>query len=207
MLKDAPVSELSARLSSVEPAPGGGSASAAVAALGASLLVMTCNLTVGRERYRDAEEELVEARDELEPIRVMLLADIDRDADAYGGVVEALSMVKGSPEEREARKAAIQEATRRATEVPLDVARRAARALDLASTVARLGNPNALSDAGCGARFLEAGLRGALYNVRINLPSIRDEAFVSATTEEVSRLAARADEALVMALSSIEPRL
>jgi formiminotetrahydrofolate cyclodeaminase len=192
MLRDMPLNDFSAELASAEPAPGGGSASAAVAALGTGLLIMTCNLTVGREKFKEVEEELIEVRDELEPIRVWLLASIDRDSQAYDAVVGAFRMPKGTPEEKATRKEAIQTAMRGATEVPLDVARRCARALDLASMVVEMGNPNALSDAGCGARFVEAGMRGALYNVRINLGSIKDEAYVARVVEEVEGLSAKA---------------
>lgn len=207
MLRQLPVDEFSARLSSEEPAPGGGSASAAVAALGAGLLIMTCNFTIGKEKFADVEEDMRELRDELEPIRVWLLASIDRDSQAYDSVVEAFKLPKATDEERTARREAIQAAMVGAAEVPLDVARRCLRALDLASTVVELGNPNTLSDAGCGARFVEAGLRGALYNVRINLGSIRDEDYVARTSAEVERLSAKADAALARVLELVESGL
>jgi formiminotetrahydrofolate cyclodeaminase len=207
MLRDLPVSEFTAQLSSDDPAPGGGSASAAVAAVGAGLLIMTCNFTIGKEKYADVEEDMVEARDELESIRVWLLASIDRDTQAYGAVVDAFKMPKATPEEKAARKDAIQKAMVGAAEVPLDVARRCGRALDLASMVVELGNPNTLSDAGCGARFVEAGLRGALYNVRINLGSIKDEDYVSRTAGEVEALTSRAVEALAKVDGMVEAGL
>lgn len=207
MLRELPIDEFSALLASKQPAPGGGSASASVAALGTGLLIMTCNLTIGRERFVDVEEDLTEVREELEPIRIMLLASIDRDSNAYDAVMASFGMPKGTPEERATRKEAIQASMRTASEVPMDVARRAARALDLASMVAEMGNPNALSDAGCGARFIEAGLRGALYNVRINLPSIKDEAYVADMTREVKAISQRADEALARVLTMVEAGL
>ncbi len=207
MLRDLSLTEFSTRLASEQPAPGGGSASAAVAALGAGLLIMTCNLTIGREKFQDAEEDLMEVREELEPIRVMLLASVDRDSEAYDTVIDAFGMPKTTADEKAERKAAIQSAMRAASEVPMDMARRAGRALNLASIVAGKGNPNALSDTGCGARFLEAGLRGALYNVRINLPSIKDEAYVAEMTSEVERLSQGADEAMAKVLAIIESGL
>ncbi len=207
MLRELPIDEFSALLASKQPAPGGGSASASVAALGTGLLIMTCNLTIGRERYVDVEEDLTEVREELEPIRIMLLASIDRDSNAYDAVMAAFGMPKGTPDEKAARKEAIQASMRTASEVPMDVARRAARALDLASMVTEMGNPNALSDAGCGARFIEAGLRGALLNVRINLPSIKDEAYVADMTREVEAISQRADEALARVLTMVEAGL
>ena len=207
MLRELSITEFSTRLASEQPAPGGGSASAAVAALGAGLLIMTCNLTIGREKYEDAKEDLIEVREELEPIRVMLLGAIDRDSEAYDGVLSAFGMSKTTPEEKADRKAAIQSAMMKASEVPMDVARRAGRALDMAPIVAGKGNPNALSDTGCGARFLEAGLGGALYNVRINLPSIKDGTYVAEMSREAERLSRRADEAMAKVLAVIEEGL
>ncbi|UCC92954.1 MAG: cyclodeaminase/cyclohydrolase family protein, partial [Thermoplasmata archaeon] len=177
------------------------------AAMGTGLLIMTCNFTIGKEKYAEVEEDLMEARDELEAIRVWLLASIDRDTQAYGAVVDAFKMPKGTPEEKTARKEAIQKAMVGAAEVPLDVARRCARALDLASMVVELGNPNTLSDAGCGARFVEAGMRGALYNVRINLGSIKDADYVVRTGDEVAALSAKADRALAKVSDQVEAGL
>ncbi len=207
MLRDLSLSEFSAQLSSTDPVPGGGSASAAVAAMGAGLLVMTCNFTIGKDKYAEVEEEMMELRDELEPIRVWLLASVDRDSQAYQAVTEAFRMPKGTPEEKEARGEAIQEAMVGAAEVPLDVARRCLRALDLARDVVEKGNPNTLSDAGCGARFLNAGLHGALFNVRINLGSIRDGDYVTRTSAEVRQLAAQAEEALARVLTLVDDGL
>ncbi len=207
MLRDLNLEEFASRLASEEPAPGGGSASAAVAALGAGLLVMTCNLTVGKERYAEVEGQLREVLDELEPLRVWFLASIDRDAEAYDRVVLALGMPKGSPEEKASRREAIQSAMRGAAEVPMDVARRCARGLELAALVAELGNPNTISDTGCGARFLDAGLRGALYNVRINLGSIKDASLVAEMAAEVGLLEERAATALSRVESIVDSKL
>jgi formiminotetrahydrofolate cyclodeaminase len=207
MLRDLSLSEFSAQLSSTDPVPGGGSASAAVAAMGAGLLVMTCNFTIGKAKYAEVEEEMMELRDELEPIRVWLLASVDRDSQAYQAVTDAFGMPKGTPGEKEARGKAIQEAMVGAAEVPLDVARRCLRALDLARDVVEKGNPNTLSDAGCGARFINAGLHGALFNVRINLGSIKDGDYVTRTSAEVRQLAAQAEEALARVLTLVDDGL
>ena len=207
MLRELSLTEFSTHLASEQPAPGGGSASAAVAALGAGLLIMTCNLTIGREKFEDAKEDLMEVREELESIRVMLLASIDLDSEAYDAVMCAFGMSKTTTEEKAERKVAIQSTMMKASEVPMDVARRAGRALDMASIVGVKGNPNALSDTGCGARFLEAGLQGALYNVRINLLSIKDEAYVAEMSREAERLSQRAYEALAKVLAVLESSL
>jgi len=207
MLRDLTLSEFCTKLSSTDPAPGGGSASAAVAAMGTGLLIMTCNFTIGKEKYADVEEDLVEVRDELEPNRVWLLASVDRDSQAYEAVMDAFKLPKATPEEKATRKEAIQRTMKGAADVPMDVARRCARVLDLASLVVEMGNPNTLSDAGCGARFVNAGLHGALFNVRINLGSIKDEDYVAKATAEVNQLAARAETSLARVLTVVDAGL
>ena len=207
MLRKLPLDELAARLSSDEAAPGGGSASAAVASLGAGLLIMTCNFTVGREKYRHVEDELRGVREELEALRVFFLASVDRDSDAYNAVVEAMALPKATEDERAARRAAIQGALRGACEVPLEVAKRCERALALAVLVAEKGNPNTITDTGCGAHFLASALHGALYNVEVNLTSIKDDAYVQGTHAQVQRLKEGARMSLDRVTSMVESAL
>jgi formiminotetrahydrofolate cyclodeaminase len=195
--------ELSASLSADEAAPGGGSASAAVASLGASLLIMTCNFTIGRERYKEAWELLREVREELESLRVWFLTTVDRDAEAYGRVVEAMSLPRSTDEEKTARRSAMQEALKGACDVPMGLAKRCARALDLAVLVAEKGNPNTISDTGCGAWFLHSALNGALYNVRINLSAIKDASYVEKASSEADGLGERSKETLERVASMV----
>jgi methenyltetrahydrofolate cyclohydrolase len=117
---------------------------------------------------------------------------VDRDTDAYTDVMEAFRLPKGTDEEKAARSARIQEATRGATEAPLDVMRACADALALADDVTSLGNPNAESDAKVGRELLGAALRGARHNVDINLESLKDAGYVARTREEAERLGASA---------------
>jgi len=202
-----PLDALAAVLASEAPAPGGGSASAAVGALGAALLEMVCALTLGKEKYREAEGVLRPAFEELHGLRAVLLAGVDRDSAAYEGVSRAMSMPKGTDAEKEARKVAVQSALRSATDVPLDVARACARALAHAPAVAANGNPNAVTDAGCGARFLHAALNGALYNVAINLASIKDADFVASRSAEAEDLRRAGEGSLAAALSAVDAAL
>jgi formiminotetrahydrofolate cyclodeaminase len=204
MLRELPLNEFTIELASENPTPGGGSASAAVAAIGAGLLIMTCNVTIGKEKFKEVEVDMIEARDELEALRVWFLVSTDRDSGAYDGVVSAFRMPKGDPEEKAARQNAIQAATKVATEVPLDVARRCGRALDIAVMVADDGNPNAISDTGCGARFLMASLNGALYNVGINLGSIKDPEYVKAMSAEFVNVREKAMRSMENVLHRVE---
>lgn len=206
-LQKLPVEGFVSELASDSPAPGGGSASAAVGAIGAALLEMVCNLTVGKERYRAVEEELRARSGDLERLRVSLLGLADRDSEAYASVSRALGFPKGSDAEKEIRRLALQSALRTATEVPLEVARACGRALDMAEGVAQKGNPNAVSDAACGARFLHAALMGALYNVEINLKSMKDASYVQMRSDEARALRERAEAALAAALQQVDAKL
>jgi formiminotetrahydrofolate cyclodeaminase len=166
-----------------------------------------CNLTVGKERYRAVEEELRARSGDLERLRVSLLGLADRDSEAYASVSRALGFPKGSDAEKEIRRLALQSALRTATEVPLEVARACGRALDMAEGVAQKGNPNAVSDAACGARFLHAALMGALYNVEINLKSMKDASYVQMRSDEARALRERAEAALAAALQQVDAKL
>ena len=202
-----PLDAFAATLASEAPAPGGGSASAAVGAIGAALLEMVCALTLGKEKYREAEGALRPASEELRGLRAALLASVDLDSAAYEGVSRALGLPKGTDAEKEARRAAMQSALKAATDVPLDVARACSRGLALAPVVAARGNPNAVTDAGCGARFLHAGLSGALYNVAINLASIKDADFVASRSAEAEDLRRSGEGSLAAALAAVDSAL
>jgi formiminotetrahydrofolate cyclodeaminase len=169
-LSQLPLSDLTARLASREPIPGGGSASAIAGAMGAALVGMVAELTVGRRDALAHAAEIEPIRDEAARLRAELLGLAEADAAAYEAVVRARRLPRGVDEEAEVRRAAIATATRGATEAPLRIARTAASVLELAHRLAPIGNPNAASDAGVAALLAAAAVRGAALNVRINLP-------------------------------------
>jgi formiminotetrahydrofolate cyclodeaminase len=171
-LAELTVRDLTERLASRAPVPGGGSASALAGALGAALVEMVCELTVGKPEYEEADPVARELGAAAAELRGTLLVAAEEDAAAYLDVVAARRLPRESDEERAARKAAIGEASVAATEVPLRVARLAAEVLDLAASIAAIGNRNAVSDAGAAALLAAAAARGAALNVRINLPSL-----------------------------------
>jgi glutamate formiminotransferase/formiminotetrahydrofolate cyclodeaminase len=173
-LAELTVRDLTERLASRAPVPGGGSASALAGALGAALVEMVCELTVGKPEYEDVDPVARQIGAAAGELRGSLLAAAEEDAAAYLGVVAARRLPRDSEEERAARKAAIGEASVAATEVPLRVARLAAEVLDLAASIASIGNRNAVSDAGAASLLAAAAARGAALNVRINLPSLPD---------------------------------
>ena len=182
-------SELLAAFRSSEPTPGGGSASALAGAVGASLLAMVAGLPKPRAANDDELRQLGDAGAQCSALAVQLEALIDDDSAAYDLVVGAFRMPKGTDEEKAARTAGIQRALTAATEAPLNVMRRCAEALALASVVDALGNQNASIDVAVARGLLSAGLSGARENVEINLASLKDEAYVVRVRKESTALA------------------
>lgn len=183
-----PLADLLAAFRSPSPTPGGGSAAALAGAVGASLLAMVANLPKARTDDEADCARLSEAGARCTELADTLAALVDRDAEAYDGVMAAFKLPKATDEEKAARSARIQEATRAATETPLDVMRACHAALGQAALVARLGNPNASSDVRVAIELLGAAVRGARFNVEINLGSLKDAGYVARAVEEVARL-------------------
>ncbi|MDQ1300396.1 MAG: methenyltetrahydrofolate cyclohydrolase [Chloroflexota bacterium] len=193
-------------LASATPAPGGGSAAALVAAMGAALTAMGAGLTVGRPRYADAQEEMATVLGQAAALRSALTTAADADMNAYLVVMAAYRLPKESATQKAARAAAIEAAMRGAATAPLAVAERCAELLDLAGRVAGRGNPNASGDAAVGALLAYAGLQGAVRNVRINLRSIGDAAFCQAAEEDAARLLREGERLLAAALAAADAR-
>lgn len=168
------------------PTPGGGSASGLSGAIGASLLAMVAGLTAGKKGYEAVSEEMAQRKAALTPMRTQFHAFIDKDAKAFDMVMAAFKLPKNTDEEKAARSAAIQEATKGACEVPLEVMSLAVEALEHGVAIAEKGNKNSITDAAVGLMHLQTALKGAHLNVLINLPSIKDEAYLA----EKKRLAA-----------------
>jgi formiminotetrahydrofolate cyclodeaminase len=190
-----PVREMHARLASREPIPGGGSAAALAGAMGASLVAMVAELTIPKAQDPEPQARLRQIRDQALARRDELLDLADEDAIAYGAVVTARRMPKDTKEEQAARAEALRRTMLAAAEAPLRAARAAAEVVLLARAIAPIGNPNAVSDAGVAAELAQAAVRGAILNVRINLPYLdAAEPLRSAAPAELLRLAASATE-------------
>nr|WP_290668830.1 cyclodeaminase/cyclohydrolase family protein [Ardenticatena sp.] len=177
-------------LASDVPAPGGGAAAGLAGAMGAALISMVTNLTIGRKKYADIEEEMKAIREQAEAIRVELTALADLDAQVFERVMEAYRLPRETDEQKAARQAAIREALKEATEVPLRMAEQAARLFELAVPLAEKGNKNAISDAGAGVQLANAAFETALLNVAINLSLLDDEVFAAHVRERVDALRA-----------------
>ncbi|MEA2397164.1 MAG: methenyltetrahydrofolate cyclohydrolase [Thermoleophilaceae bacterium] len=186
-----PVREFSAQLAGKQPTPGGGSAAALAGALGAGLVSMVCNFTVGREKFADVEEEVQRVLARSEELRAELEQAVDDDVAAYGGYGQAQSLPKGTEEQQRVRSQALQAALRDSASVPLGVAERCAELLQLALRAAELGNPYLISDAAVGAELAAAARSSAELNVRLNLGGIQDQGFARDARERLDAIAAR----------------
>ena len=187
-LQDLAVKEFIDKVTGNDPVPGGGSVSALNGSLAASLAAMVANLTVGRKKYAEVNDEMEELSARLTGLSAQLLNDVDRDAEAYDRVFAAFKLPKETDEEKAVRTEAIQRETKYAAQVPMEVARTAHAMLPLIDTVARKGNSNAVTDACVAMMCARTAVLGALLNVRINLTSITDEAFVKEMSAEAERL-------------------
>jgi formiminotetrahydrofolate cyclodeaminase len=190
-----------------KPAPGGGSVSACVGALGAALVSMVCNLTRGREKYAAVDAQVQALLIQSEAARTKLEQLLQDDTSAYNGVIEAYKLPKDTVEQQRARSQAIQDGLIVAANAPLAICRVAVEVCRLATTVAEIGNPNAITDAGIGAVLGEAAAVGAALNVKINLGSIKDETFVAAAAAEVETIVAECGRLRAEALKITNDKL
>jgi len=182
------VTEFLDALASNAPAPGGGSVAALSGALGAALLSMVCNLTLGKKKYAAVQDDITALVERTEALRHHLTGLLDADVEVFSGVSAAYKMPRDTPELKAARSAAIQDALKAATQVPLDVAKACVEVLELCTQTAEQGNQGAVSDAGVAVLMAEAGLRSAALNVIINIHAIKDEAFNAKVQGELDAL-------------------
>ena len=190
MLTELTIKEFINTVISNDPVPGGGSVSALNGALAAALSAMVANLTVGRKKYAEVNDIMEELSSRFEKLSSRLIEDVDRDSDAYNRVFAAFKMPKETDEEKAIRSEAIQRETKYAAQVPMEVARAVYEVLPMIDTVAQKGNSNAVTDACVSMMCARTAILGALLNVRINLTSIKDEAFVNAMREEADTIEA-----------------
>ncbi|MEM8907195.1 MAG: glutamate formimidoyltransferase [Bacteroidota bacterium] len=179
---------------SESPAPGGGSIAAYVGALGVSLATMVANLSANKRSWDDRWEEFSKWAESGQTIKAALLKLVDEDTHSFNGIIEAIRLPKGTAEEKAKRQAAIQAATRRAIEVPLQVMEQSLAAFAVIQQMATSGNPNSISDAGVGALCARAAIHGAFLNVKINVTDLEDQAFVKEALKRGSEIVKKADE-------------
>jgi len=174
------------------PAPGGGSVAALLGSLAAALGVMVANLSGHKRGWDDKWEYFSDWAEKGENLRQTLLHLIDEDTQAFNGVMDAFGLPKSTPEEKEARTAAIQAATKVAVEAPLKVMKTTFELFPLLKAMVENGNPNSITDAGVGANCARSAIYGAYLNVLVNLNGISDEAYVQTVKEESAGILADA---------------
>ena len=172
------------------PAPGGGSVAALMGALGASLGGMVANLSAGKRGWEDKLEYFSNWAVKAQQLKDELLSLVDEDTAAFNKVMDAFALSKDSAEEKAARVAAIEQATKYATEVPLKVMETASKSYELLAEMADKGNPASVSDVGVGAIATRACIAGAALNVRINLAQLKDEKFKASMIVRLQKLSA-----------------
>lgn len=211
MLIDMRLRDFIEELSSEKPAPGGGSASALSASLGAALFIMVMNLTRGKKFYNEYSEEvkkqMAESLERMESIKRELEALIDEDTNAYNRVMAAFKLPKNTDEEKRIRNEEIQKAYKVAIDVPYKTAKISLEAIKMFEFGAKYGNPNAITDIAVGCNLLYSGIIGALYNVRINLNSINDDDFVNKIKKECDDMIKKAEEYKRNTISLVECKL
>jgi len=178
-------------LAGAAPTPGGGSAAAIIGAMGAALVSMVCNVTLGKKGYEAVDAEMRAVRAESERLRLRLTEMVAEDVAAFDSLMAAYKLPKRSDEEKAQRGTAIQDSLRRATEVPLDCARTCAEVIALARRASEHGYLGVISDGGVGVLAAFTALRSAALNVYINAPSLKDRAFAEQSVAELETLLER----------------
>jgi formiminotetrahydrofolate cyclodeaminase len=206
-IKDLAVEPFLEALASNAATPGGGSAAAIVGAMGAALVSMVCNLTIGKKKYADVEDEMKQVLGSAEALRRKLTSMIQDDVEAFDKVMAAYGMAKETDADKDAREKAIQAALKQATDVPLRCAKAAREVIDLANVAADKGNTNVISDAGVAVLAGYAALRSAALNVFTNAKMIHDKTFAEGKLEELHELLAGAEGATEKAYDVVKGKL
>jgi formiminotetrahydrofolate cyclodeaminase len=181
-------------LASERPTPGGGGAAAVSGAIGAALVSMVANLTIGKKNYEAVREDLEAVNAKAEALRAELIRAIDEDIVAFNSVMGAYGLPRATDEEKAKRAASIQAALKDATLAPLRAVKACFDVIRLSAAVAEKGNLNVISDAGVAVLSANAGLRSAALNVFINAKAVKDRAFAEKQIAEVNALLAQAAE-------------
>lgn len=192
---------------SESPAPGGGSVSAYMGALGAALGTMVANLSAHKPGWDDHWEEFSDRAEKGQQLLSSLLTLVDEDTAAFNRIMSVFSMPKGTEQEKVARAKALEEATLYATEVPLRTMKTAYKVFDLVKTMAESGNPNSVSDAGVGAIAARAAVLGASLNVKINAASLSDRDRADSLVMEAEAIVAKAETIEQEILNIVESKI
>lgn len=202
-LADLSVTEFLSELSSVSPAPGGGSVAALCAGFGSALCSMVARLTHGKEKYKAEWKTMETLIQEADSMGSRFIELMESDTDAYNKVVAAIRLPRETDEEKAIRNAAVEKATVHAAEVPMETLRNALVLSDHVAVVVEKGNTNCISDAATAAQLVRTAAYAAAFNVRINLGGIGDKVFVENSRKEVSLILSRIN----LSIAKIEKKI
>ena len=206
-LIDLTVKEFANETSRESPAPGGGTISAYMGALGAALGTMVANLSSHKAGWDARWEEFSNWAEKGQAIQAELMVLVDEDTEAFNRIMSAFGLPKGTDEEKAARSQAIQEATLFATEVPLHTMKASYKVFELCRAMAEEGNPNSVSDAGVGVLAARAAVLGAGLNVKINASGLKDKETAARLVAEANELIEKANEAEAENMKIVEAKL
>lgn len=207
MLINKSITGFLAELRSDSPAPGGGSAAALAGAIGAALGIMVGNLTTGSIKYDAVHEESRQLISDLEKHLTSLENYIDEDTEAFNKVMKAYKLSKSTEEEKLVRSEAIQNALKAASTLPLQVAKACLAVLQLSNRMLCIGNTNAASDAAVAGRLAQAAMWSAIYNVRINLSSIKDPDFVAGMKSQIEEITTSSETLMSQLIKSANEKI
>jgi len=176
-------------LSSNSPTPGGGNVSAMCGVLSASLGEMVCNLTIGKKKYAEVEQEMISTKEQFISLKQKFLELAEKDNEAFNNVMNAFKLPKESDDEKLHRGKKIEEATYGAAEVPAEVIQLCREMIPLIQTIAKKGNQNSISDTGVAALLISTATKGAFLNVLINCSSIKQNAEAKRLLETTEAIA------------------
>lgn len=192
---------------SESPAPGGGSISAYVGTLGASLAAMVANLSAAKRGWEDQTPFFSKAGVEAQEIKEKLLRLVDDDTRAFDGIMQAFALPKSTKEEKDARSMAIQSATKVAIETPLQVMRLALASFKPIQEMIKHGNPNSITDAGVGALCARTAVYGAYLNVKVNISGLKDKSYSDSVMREAETILKEALNLEAEVLEQVQQRL
>lgn len=201
------INDFLAESANAAPTPGGGSVSAYAGALGASMVCMVANLTLGKEKFKHVENEVKEVLSKAENCLKELKDGLSEDIAVFNKFMAAYRLPKDSNEQIAERQNQIQEVLLKATESPLQVARECLIVIQLAKKLAPIGNKGAISDVGVAAYLAESALKSAMLSVDINIPQIKDESYQEKVALERESLFQQAEDLLAETIRIVQSRL
>ncbi|MBM4174777.1 MAG: cyclodeaminase/cyclohydrolase family protein [Ignavibacteria bacterium] len=207
MILEKTVNDLIGEISSSSPTPGGGSVSALAGSLGTALAIMVTNLTLGKKKYEAVQEEISKLKNELENDIKLFYELYDMDSSAFDGVMAAFKLAKLTEDEIAKRSEAIEQATVKATEVPMRVIEHALTVSKKSARVGEIGNQNSVSDVGVAMSLLKTASDGAFLNVMINTKSMNNQEVARSLTLKSAKLIEEIDSIVQKSLNEIKKNL